>query len=193
MTARSFRRFITAVVIEAICIIVVGYFALNPEIVNPDSSAFSFTIFGLIGALLYNSLDSETRKIFLSLSTVVTLLLLSFWFENDTFISTSINILWFVLIGGLAFVTWKLLQAENIRNSLFLPLIVWLASWIAVYLVMTFLDIYVLAPRQLTTDVTASWYFLRGIGSGAILGLGMGVGFVLTRVLVRFQPSTGIP
>ncbi|MBM4168519.1 MAG: hypothetical protein FJ215_05115 [Ignavibacteria bacterium] len=191
MTIHSFRTFALAVVIEAFCFIVVGYIALSPGILDPGSSMFSFTIFGLIGVLLYNSLESEARRIFLSFSGIAALLFFLLWFEHSSFLRISTTVLWFVLIGGLAFVAWRLLQPENIRNSLFLPLIIWLASWIAVYLVMTFLDVFIFGEREIATDVAASWFFLRGIGSGAILGLGTGVGFILTRMLVREKPSIG--
>ena len=187
---RQMARYLTGVILEVICFLAIGALILTPQIFNPHNTYFTFTIFGICAVFMFNALRFEPRKVLILVAVIILLASYIFAFRNSTLTLAIRNLLWFLLIVGSAYITSKAVRHPSMGNTSVLGLVLWTGAFALIYLVMTFLNIFVFRFYPIGVEyeretISASWYFARALRVGAVLGFGIGIGFVVTNFVER--------
>ena len=182
---RQVGRYLESVVLEVICFLVLGTLAFTSVILNPRTMGFTFTIFGIWAVVVFNALQFEPRRTYMFVALIVVFMSFVLWFTRFT-IGESIRYpFWLLFIAGGTFLTHKILRSGSLRNSSFLSILQWAVSFAMIYLVMTFRNIYLfkayfIGVRYEGVEINDFWYFARALEMGGVLGLGIGIGYVLS-------------
>ncbi len=189
---RQLGRYLTGVILEVLCFIALGALILTPQVLDPSTTGFTFTIFGVCAVLTFNALQFEPRKTFGFAAAVATLVGFIMMLRNPTAAFFIRNLLWFLFIIGGAYLTNKIVRHPSWGNPSVLGLVMWTASFALIYLAMTFVDIFVFGfyPTGFQYEgmhIGAAWYFGRAIVIGGVLGFGIGVGFVLSGIIEKLS------
>ncbi len=192
---RQMVRYAISVVLEVICLLAIGALFLTPQILNPRTTDFTFTIFGICAVLMFNALRFEPRKTLLYLTLIATFIALILGFKNSNVVAMIRNVLWFCFIGGSTYLISRILGSHAARNSKILAVIVWTVSFALVYLVMTFLNIFVFGFYHIGflfegAKINAMWYFVRAIEIGGLLGFGIALGFIAAALVEKGMHAT---
>ncbi len=187
---RKMARYLTSVVLEVICFLALGALVFTPQILNPHTTDFTFTIFGICAVFMFNALLFEPRKTPMFVAAIVVLASFFLWFRNSTAAVTIRNLLWFLFIAGGAYLTSKVVDHPIKGNSSILGLAMWTGCFALVYLVMTFLNIFVFGFYHIgfqyeRINIGAAWYLGRALVIGGLLGFGIGIGFVLSSLVEK--------
>jgi hypothetical protein len=187
---RQIARYLTSVILEVVCFLALGALILTPQIINPRTTYFTFTIFGLCAVFMFNALRFEPRKTLIFVAAIIVLASFIFAFRNSTVALAIRNLLWFILIVGGAYMTSKAIRRPSTGNPSVLGLVMWTAAFALIYLIMTILNIFVFRFYPIGVEyeratISASWYFARALRIGAVLGFGIGIGFVVTNFVEK--------
>ncbi len=181
-------RYIISVAIEIVCFLAVGLLFFTPQLLNPKTTDFSFTIFGVCAVLFFNGLEFKSTRALSYVPLVVAFVVFILWFRNDSAAATARNALWLLLIAGGTYISWRVLLRQTAWNSLVLAVVIWPISFVVVYVVMGLLNIFVFRFYHVGwyyegVRITAGWYLIRGVEIGAVLGFGIGIGFIISGFL----------
>lgn len=185
---RQASRYLISSAIEIVCFLKIGIVFFTPQLLNPRATDFSFTIFGVCAVLFFNGLEFGSRKRLLYVPLALAFLAFVFWFKNDSAAATIRNALWFVLIGGCTYVSARVILQRSVWNSLVLAVVIWPISFVVVYTAMALLNIFVFGFYHIGwyyegVHITVWWYLAQSVEIGAVLGFGIGVGYVVTGFL----------
>ena len=170
------------IAIELVCFVALGFLLVSSQVINPSNTIFSFTIFGFTAVILFNLLESQNNRAFVYAALGFILLFLILWFKDETMSLLIRNTLWFLFISGLTFISWNIMQRDDIRKSYIFPVFVWIVSFAFVYIFMTLINIYVFSFYHLNESITVTFYLLQAIKIGSILGGGFVIGTIIVKV-----------
>ena len=187
---RQMVRYLASVILAVICFLAIGVLILTPQIFNPRTTYFTFTIFGVCAVFMFNALRFEPRKTLIFVAAIILLASFILAFRNSTVALAIRNLLWFLFIVGGAYMTSKAIRHPSMGNPSVLGLVMWTGAFALIYLVMTFLNIFVFRFYPIGVEyervtISASWYFARAFRIGAVLGFGIGIGFVVSNFVER--------
>lgn len=187
---RQVVRYIISSAVEIVCFPVIGILFFTPQLLNPGTTDFSFTIFGVCAVLFFNGLEFRSRRGLLYVPLVAAFLTFVFWFKNDSLAAAARNGLWFLLIAGCTYMTARILLRQSPWNSLVLAVVIWPVSFVVVYVAMALVSIFVFGFYHIGfhydgVEITVWWYLVRAVEIGAVLGFGIGVGYIISGLLTR--------
>jgi hypothetical protein len=96
---------------------------------------------------------------------------------------------WFILIGLLADYHALAEKKEWYLNSKAWSIIIWLAGFVCVYAVMTFLNIFIYHYYSINEQATIWLYLKQIIKIGGVLGFGIGLGQFISGYLFKEKLS----
>jgi len=170
------------IAIELVCFVALGFLLVSSQVINPSNTIFSFTIFGFTAVILFNLLEAQNKRAFVYAALGFILLFLILWFKDETMSLLIRNTLWFLFISGFTFISWNIMQRDDIRKSYIFPVFVWIVSFAFVYILMTLINIYVFSFYHLKESITVTFYLLQAIKISSIIGGGIGIGTIIVKV-----------
>lgn len=173
--------------IETICFIVAGILLIGFYIIDPHNTLFSFTIFGFSAVLFYQILvNSDTRNFILwgiLISLITTILFKpNYYYHIVIYVE---NFCWFVCIGLVVYFLAFIGKKGWYKESKLWILTSWFIGFIVIYVVMTIMNIYVFDLYKTNHQITVFFYLPLAIKIGGTLGLGIGLGNLISSFIVN--------
>lgn len=169
------------IAIPTMCFIVLGILFLGIYILQPNNTAFFFTIYGFAAVLFYYLVIHYGNRIFVLLGLLFSLIILVILKPTTNIIINIRNINWFILIGVMVFIISHYEKRGYYKNSNGRVIISWLIGFICVYVTMTLMNIYVYQFYQLDERFGLFYYMKQAIKISCVLGVGIGLGNVITQ------------
>ncbi len=175
--------------IEIIVFILIGILALGSNIIVPNNTGFSFTIFGFAAVVFYYLLTGSGLKNFITLGTLLALLLVIIFKTSDDVLVLIRDFFWFPFIGAMVFVI-SLLEKKVWFNSTKLWIAaVWFLGFAAVYIIMGLLNIYIFGLYRISARINLFFYLSHAVKIGGVLGIGIGLGKILKVLFIKGKLS----
>ena len=178
-------KLLLSVFIQVFVTILVGLVFINSQIINPGISVFAYSIFAVFASVLFYVLKSRGGRDFIFVGILLSGLILLTWHNHASFEVLIRNILWYIFIGTAVYINAKILAKNSIQTNGIKSGAVWILSMLFVYLIMFFINIYIISTYPLT-DTFGDWaYFKLAIKFGLCLGGGLGLGYILNKIFLE--------
>jgi CDP-diglyceride synthetase len=93
-------RIITGqIAVQIACFIIIGIVLIGIYIIEPNNTIFSYTIYGITAILFYNYCRLNSKKNFILLATLYSILMIVIFHRSSNILRLGRNISWFILIG----------------------------------------------------------------------------------------------
>lgn len=171
--------------IEITIFIILGLLLLGYPVIFPDSTAFSFTIFGFSAIVLYHLRKHNNKKNFFLLGTLFSLFMVVVFKTNNGFIILLRNLIWFLLIGVLVNYLAVFESQEWFTASKLWRTASWFLGFIAVYAVMSLVNVYIFGLYRIGGHINLVFYLRQSVKIGGVLGLGLGIGNTLSTSFIK--------
>ena len=169
--------------LEIVGFLVVGLLLFGRGIVEPGSPAFSFSVFGLMMIGLVNVLQLRGRNDFLLLCGTVVVLYSLTWFSNHSYATTFRGLLWLAATASVAAALCWIVRHRLFARVRFGFFIVWVFCCAALYLLLEGSDLLISWLSGVRGPVPLASMALHGAKLGGEMGLGMGLGFDIARLI----------
>jgi hypothetical protein len=179
------RNTFLQIIIPIVCFILLGILAFGTYIIIPNNTGFYFTIFGITAILFYTFRKRNSIKNYILISAFFSILMIIIFLRSSHLLVLSRNFLWFILIGLLAHYIIILEKKPKYSYSKLWIIVFWLLGFLAIYAVMTFLNIFVYRYYPLIEPMNIWLYLKQVIKIGGVLGFGIGIGQFITRLLPK--------
>jgi len=176
-------RALTSIVAEILFVCLLGYFFIGKEIFVVRHSMFSYLVLSLTLIGGFSVLFFRGKTEFYYLALFVTVVLAVSWFLNHSFSLTFRSLGRFWVIVAVVIAAWGILRAKRVSGIRFIGVVVWLAMGIVFYLVMVMMDVYVFSLYPEEVRAYRATFLLESVKLGAVMGLGIGLGYELGRLL----------
>jgi hypothetical protein len=180
---------ILRIIIQIVCFILLGLLVFGKYILIPGNTGFTFTIFGITAILFYYYRINTTTKNYILLGALYSILVIIIFMRSSHISVLSRNMCWFILIGLLADYHALAEKKEWYLNSKAWSIIIWLAGFVCVYAVMTFLNIFIYHYYSINEQATIWLYLKQIIKIGGVLGFGIGLGQFISGYLFKEKLS----
>jgi hypothetical protein len=180
----------TTIAAELICVTILGYLLVGPQIFVPGHPLFSYTVIAITMIGLFAILRHRPPAELYYLALFVTVILALSWFRSSSIPLTLRGIARFGVIVGTVLAVGATLKHSSVQKFRFAAIPVWLVLGIAFYIVMILMDFYLFQfyPPEETGRVGE--YLLDAAKLGALLGGGIGVGLELGKTLSARSSSS---
>jgi hypothetical protein len=179
------RNTILRIAITIVCSILLGLLVFGKYILIPNNTGFYYTIYGISAILFYYYRIKSSTKNYILLGTLYSILMIIIFQRSSHLLVLSRNFCWFLLIGLLSNYHAMAEKEEWYVKSKAWIITIWLAGFICVYAVMTFLNIFVYSYYPLNDRMTILLYFKQIVKIGGVLGFGIGLGQFLSGYFIR--------
>ena len=171
--------------IQIACFIIIGLLLIGIYIVKPNNTIFSFTIYGISAILFYRYCRRTNLKNFILLATLYSILMIVVFQRSYHILRLGRNICWFLLIGLLSYYFTIIEKKEWYLKSKSWIVSYWLFGFIIVYVVMSFLNIYVFGFYPVDERYTVLLYMKQSVKIGGTLGIGIGLGSLISSYIFK--------
>ena len=171
--------------IQIACFIIIGLLLIGIYIVKPNNTIFSFTIYGISAILFYHYCRRTNLKNFILLATLYSILMIVVFQRSYHILRLGRNICWFLLIGLLSYYFTIIEKKEWYLKSKAWIVSYWLFGFIIVYVVMSFLNIYVFGFYPVDERYTVLLYMKQSVKIGGTLGIGIGLGSLISSYIFK--------
>lgn len=182
---RKIKKMFLNYAIPILCYVLVGILFIGGFILQPNNNAFTFTIFGFAAILFYNLVIQYSIRSFILDGLLFSLLTLVFFMPSENIIVILRNLNWFILIGVLAFSISYYEKKVWYKASKVWTIISWFIGFIIVYLIMSFLNIYVYQLYYIDERIGLLFYVKEAVKIGGVLGLGIGLGNIVLQTFSK--------
>ena len=183
------RNHLTQACIEIIIFVLLGLLLLGYPVINPKSTGFTFTIFGFSAVVLYHLRFYDNKKNFVLLGTLFSFFMVIVFKTNNNFLVLVRNLFWFICIGILVNYLVAFEGQEWFTASKLWKTASWFVGFIAVYILMSFVNIYIFGFYKLAGHINITFYLRQSVKLGGVLGLGLGLGSTVSTALIKKKPS----
>lgn len=175
--------------IEILVFILIGILTLGSNVIVPNNTGFSFTIFGFAAVVFYYLLTGSSLKNFITLGTLLALLLVIIFKTSDEALVLIRNFCWFPFIGLMVYYISLLEKKAWFKLSKLWIAAVWFLGFAAVYIVMALLNIYIFRFYGISARVNLFFYLSHAVKIGGVLGIGIGLGKLLEGLFIKGKLS----
>ncbi len=169
--------------IEILCFVLIGIAAIGGAVINTNSTGFSYTIFGFAAIVFYYLLTESGIKNFLTLGTLLALLLVIIFKTDDNVLVLIRNFCWFPIIGMMVYYISLLEKKDWFKASKLWISAAWFLGFITVYIFMGILNIAVFSTYMITARINLFFYLSQAVKLGGVLGFGIGLGKLIEKNL----------
>lgn len=167
--------------IQVFVFLVVGIILLGSAVARPSNTLFSFSMYGLSAVIFYYLLVNKGLKGLITGGALLVLILNVIFKPGIELLPVIRNLLWYILIGIMTFIIYK---NEKDKPALYIAAS-WFGGFILVYLIMSFMNMYVFSFYKLNDYSTVFFYIRQSVKIGGVLGAGIGFGKILADFLMR--------
>jgi len=172
--------------IQIASLFIKGAFLFGIYIFEPKYFSFSYTIYGISAILLYNYCRLTTLKNFILLGLLYSILMIVVFQRSYNISKLGRNIIWFILIGLLSYYLTVIEKKEWYLKSKAWIVSYWLFGFIIIYVIMSFLNIYVFDFWPIIKDRYPVWLWLKqSVKIGGTLGIGIGLGSLINTYIFK--------
>ena len=175
--------------IQIASFIIIGTLLIGVYIFQPNNSIFSFTVYGVSAILFYHYCRRTNLINYILLSALYSILMIIIFQRSYHFLRLGRNISWFILIGLLSYYLTIIEKNEWYIKSKAWIVSYWLFGFIIVYVVMTFLNIYVFGFYPVDERFTVILYLRQSVKIGGTLGIGIGLGSLISAYVFKEKSS----
>lgn len=180
------EHIIVHILIQLFFLLIVGVILLGPSVIIPSNTFFAFSLYGFSAVIFYYLIVNHGLRIFLLLGTLLSIILIAV-FKPSTDISVLMrNFLWYFLIGLLVIFINKLVK----NKSRVFIIASWFAGFAIVYILMTFMNVFIFGLYKTNENITFLFYIRQAIKVGGILGIGIGIGEIVAGSLFQNDLKT---
>lgn len=179
------KSIIGQISVQIACFIIMGILLFGIYILEPNTTAFSFTIYGVSAVLFYNYCRRANLFHFILLALLYSILIIIFYQRSSHLIRLSRNISWFILIAFFSYYLTVIEKKDWYLKSKAWLMSSWLFGFIMIYVVMTLLNIFVFGFYPMDSQFTLSLYLKQSVKIGGTLGLGLGLGSLINSYIFK--------
>ena len=183
------KLIIRRISIQIACFIIIGLLLIGVYIVKPDNTIFSFTIYGVSAILFYHYCRRTNLINFILLSALYSILMIVVFQRSYHILRLGRNICWFILIGLLSYYFTIIKKKERYLKSKAWIVSYWLFGFIILYVVMSFLNIYMFGFYPVDERYTFWLYLKQSVKIGGTLGIGIGIGGLICTYIFKEKSS----
>ena len=176
--------------IQIACLFILGAFLFGIYIFEPKYLSFPYTIYGISAILFYNYCRWTSLKNFILLGLLYSILMIVVFQRSYHILKLGRNIILFILIGLLSYYLTVIEKKEWYLKSKAWIISYWLFGFIIIYVVMSFLNIYVFDFWPIIKDRYPVWLWLKqSVKIGGTLGIGIGIGGLICTYIFKEKSS----
>jgi len=179
------------IIFKFICIELLGVLFIGDFIFDTANTMFTYTIFGVSTIVFYHIIKKWGVSDFLLAGSVYSVIVIVIFMPTTIVIGLFRNVMWFVSIGAMNYGGYKLESKKQFNDSNLKQFGYWFAAFIAVYLFMLCLNLYVFGLYRIDEYETAFMYFRQAIKIGGVLGIGTGIGIIFQKRFTNWQEKSG--
>ena len=172
--------------IQIASLLILGIISFGIYVLEPKYTSFSYTSYGISAILLYNYCRLNTRKNFILFGSLYSVLMIVIFQRSYNMLKLGRNIIWFILIGLLSYYLTVIEKKEWYLKSKAWIVSYWLFGFIIIYVVMSFLNIYVFDFWPIILGRYPVWFWLKqSVKIGGTLGIGIGLGSLISAYVFK--------
>jgi hypothetical protein len=172
--------------IQIASLFILGSFLFGIYIFEPKYFSFPYTIYGISAILFYNYCRWTTLKNFILLGLLYSILMIVVFQRSYHMLKLDRNIIWFILIGLLSYYLTVIEKKGWYLKSKAWIVSYWLFGFIIIYVVMSFLNIYVFDFWPIIKDRYPVWLWLKqSVKIGGTLGISIGLGSLINTYIFK--------
>ena len=172
--------------IQIASLFILGAFLFGIYIFEPKYLSFPYTIYGISAILFYNYCRMSSLKNFILLGLLYSILMIVVFQRSYNMFKLGRNIIWFILIGLLSYYLTVIEKKEWYLKSKAWIVSYWLFGFIIIYVVMSFLNIYVFDFWPIIKDRYPVWLWLKlSVKIGGTLGISIGLGSLISAYVFK--------
>ncbi|MGE5400514.1 MAG: hypothetical protein ACM3S2_08930 [Ignavibacteriales bacterium] len=172
--------------IQVFIFIFIGIIFLGIDVVLPFSTFFVFSLYGSSAIIFYYLLIKKGIFGLLAGGAILSILIILFFKPSTDIIVITRNLFWYLLIG---IMVYSIRKVENSKSNLFV-IAAWFVSFILIYLMMAFLNVYIFKFYKINENITFIFYMIQAVKIGGILGFGIGIGKITTDFMFQRNLKT---
>jgi hypothetical protein len=172
--------------IQIASLFILGSFLFGIYIFEPKYFSFPYTIYGISAILFYKYCRWTTLKNFILLGLLYSILMIVVFQRSYHMLKLDRNIIWFILIGLLSYYLTVIEKKGWYLKSKAWIVSYWLFGFIIIYIVMSFLNIYVFDFWPIIKDRYPVWLWLKqSVKIGGTLGISIGLGSLINTYIFK--------
>jgi hypothetical protein len=170
-------------VVIAFCYALTGLLLVGPVLFDMESTAKFHLVFCLTAILFITILRFWRISDFIYIGLLLSMFIVFVWSRSDTLSIIIRNSLWFITIGIITFLSYRMLDTANLHKLLIIKLLVWIVAFNLIFLIMMMLNIFVFNFYRINGELTFIFYLKQALRFGTIYGLGIGLGYILAEFI----------
>lgn len=173
--------------IETVFFIIIGILFIGYFVIVPNNTGFSYTIFGFSAIIFYQLLINSNLKSYIFLGLLISLFLILVFKTNNHVLVFIRNLCWFLWIGIMIYILVFIGKKNWFGTTKLWIIVSWFLGFVSVYILMTLMNIYVFDFYKTDQRVTVYFYLKEAFKIGGILGIGIGLGNLISLLFIGIK------
>jgi hypothetical protein len=181
----NMKEILIQVGVETMSFIVIGILFIGHFVIVPNNTGFSYTVFGFSAIIFYQLLINGNLKSYILLSMLISLFMVIIFKTNNNITAFIRNLCWFLYIGIMIYCLVFIGKKNWFRTTKLWILVSWFLGFASVYILMTLMNIFIFDFYKTDQQVTVFFYLREALKTGGILGLGIGIGNLISLLFIN--------